>query len=137
MGQRGKIGCCPIAWTASAPQSPAILDQVLLLDPVARFLKGAEDQVVQGYALPFPPDPLLLQDKRGGVAPEVIAGLDLGEIGQRAAERFDRGVNAKRAAWRLFGPRGPGDGPGEPWPHEPMSTSVLETPHAAAGWFHR
>ncbi|MFZ1105589.1 MAG: hypothetical protein WAN86_22485 [Hyphomicrobiaceae bacterium] len=39
--------------------------------------------------------PALLDElKRGGVAPEVIAGLDLGEIGQRAAERFDRGVNA-------------------------------------------
>jgi hypothetical protein len=50
--------------------------------------------------------------KREGVAPEVIAGLDLGDIGQKAAERFDRGVNAKRAARGLFGFRGPADGPG-------------------------
>jgi hypothetical protein len=50
--------------------------------------------------------------RRDGVAPEVIAGLDLGDIGQKAAERFDRGVNAKRAARGLFGFRGPADGPG-------------------------
>jgi hypothetical protein len=52
--------------------------------------------------------PALLEDlKRGGAAPEVIAGLDLGDISQKAAERFDRGVNAKRAARGLFGFRGP------------------------------
>jgi hypothetical protein len=48
--------------------------------------------------------------KRDGVAPEMIAGLDLVEISRKAAERFDRGVNAKRAARRLFGPRGPEPG---------------------------
>jgi hypothetical protein len=50
--------------------------------------------------------------KRDGVAPEAIAGLDLGDISQKAAERFDRGVNAKGAARRLFGLRGPAEGPG-------------------------
>jgi hypothetical protein len=49
---------------------------------------------------------------RDGVAPEVIAGLDLADISQKAAERFDRGVNGTRAARRLFGLRGPADGPG-------------------------
>jgi hypothetical protein len=57
--------------------------------------------------------PTLLDDlKRGGVAPEVIAGLDLGEISQKAAERFDRGVNRQSATRRLFGLRGPAEGPG-------------------------
>ena len=57
--------------------------------------------------------PALLHDlNRDGVAPEVIAGLDLGDISQKAAERFDRGVNGTRAARRLFGLRGPADGPG-------------------------
>jgi hypothetical protein len=57
--------------------------------------------------------PALLDDlKRGGAAPEVIAGLDLADISQKAAERFDRGVNAKRAARGLFGLRGPAEGPG-------------------------
>jgi hypothetical protein len=57
--------------------------------------------------------PALLADLRNdGAAPEAIAALDLGGIAQKAAERFDRGVNARRAAWRLFGARGPGEGPG-------------------------
>jgi hypothetical protein len=57
--------------------------------------------------------PALLHDlNRDGVAPEVIAGLDLGDISQKAAERFDRGVNGTRAARRLFGLRGPAGGPG-------------------------
>jgi hypothetical protein len=57
--------------------------------------------------------PALLDDlKRSGVPPEVIAGLDLAEIGRKAAERFDRGVNARRAARRMFGLRGPAEGPG-------------------------
>jgi len=50
--------------------------------------------------------------KRDGVAPEVTAGLDLGDISQKAAERFDRGVNGQRTARRLFGLRGPAEGPG-------------------------
>jgi hypothetical protein len=50
--------------------------------------------------------------KRGGAAPELIAELDLVEIGRKAAERFDRGVNGKRAARRLLGLRGPPEGPG-------------------------
>jgi hypothetical protein len=50
--------------------------------------------------------------KHEGVPPELIAELDLGEIGQKAAERFDRGVNARRAARGLFGAWGPADGPG-------------------------
>jgi hypothetical protein len=49
--------------------------------------------------------------KRDGVAPEVIAGLDLGDVSQKAAERFDRGVNGKRTARRLFGLRGAVDEP--------------------------
>jgi hypothetical protein len=49
---------------------------------------------------------------RGGVAREVIAGLDLSDISQKAAERFDRGINGKRAGRRLFGFRGPAEGPG-------------------------
>ena len=57
--------------------------------------------------------PALLHElNRDGVAPEVIAGLDLADIGQKAAERFDRGVNGTRAARRLFGLRGPAGGPG-------------------------
>jgi len=56
--------------------------------------------------------PALLHDlHRDGVAPEVMAGLDLGEISQKAAERFDRGVNGARAARGLFGLRGPAEGP--------------------------
>jgi hypothetical protein len=50
--------------------------------------------------------------KRGGAAPEMIAGLDLVEISRKAAERFDRGVNARRATRRLFGLQGPAAGPG-------------------------
>jgi hypothetical protein len=57
--------------------------------------------------------PALLANLRNdGAAPEAIAALDLGDIAQKAAERFDRGVNARRAAWRLFGAWGPGEGPG-------------------------
>ena len=57
--------------------------------------------------------PALLDElKRGGVASEVIARLDLGEISQKAAERFDRGVNRQWATRRLFGLRGPDEGPG-------------------------
>jgi hypothetical protein len=57
--------------------------------------------------------PALVDDlKRGGVAPELIAGLDLVEIGRKAAERFDRGVNAKRTARSWLGLRGPPEGPG-------------------------
>jgi hypothetical protein len=56
--------------------------------------------------------PALLHElKCDGVAPEVIAGLDLGDIGQKAGERFDRGVNARRAARRLLGFGGPAEGP--------------------------
>jgi hypothetical protein len=57
--------------------------------------------------------PALVRElSHSGVAPEVIAGLNLGDISQQAAERFDRGVNGKRTARRLFGLRGPPDGPG-------------------------
>jgi hypothetical protein len=42
----------------------------------------------------------------------VTAGLNLVDISQKAAERFDRGVNGKRTARRLFGLRGPAEGPG-------------------------
>jgi hypothetical protein len=57
--------------------------------------------------------PALLEGlARDGVAREVIAGLDLGDIAQKAAERFDRGVNAQRVGRRWFAPRGPGGGPG-------------------------
>jgi len=57
--------------------------------------------------------PALLQDlSRDGVAPEMITELDLADISQKAAERFDRGVNGVRAARRLFGSPGPVEGPG-------------------------
>jgi hypothetical protein len=57
--------------------------------------------------------PALVEElKRGGVAPELVAELDFVEIGRKAAERFDRGVNARRATRRLFGLRGPAEGPG-------------------------
>jgi len=46
-----------------------------------------------------------------GVAVGHGAELDLVEIGRKAAERFDRGVNARRAARRMFG-SGPAEGPG-------------------------
>jgi hypothetical protein len=49
--------------------------------------------------------------KREGVAHDVIAGLDLVEISRKAAERFDRGVNAKRAVRRLFSLPGLAAGP--------------------------
>jgi hypothetical protein len=48
----------------------------------------------------------------GKVPQEVIAGLDLGHISQKAADAFDRAVNDRRAARRWFGSRRPGDGPG-------------------------
>jgi hypothetical protein len=54
---------------------------------------------------------LLDRLKRDGVAPEVIARLDLGDISQKAAERFDRGINGTRVRRSLFGPRGPAEGP--------------------------
>jgi hypothetical protein len=57
--------------------------------------------------------PALLHDlKRDGVPSEVIAQLDLGDISHKAAERFDRAVNGKRAARRLFSSWGPSTGPG-------------------------
>jgi hypothetical protein len=49
--------------------------------------------------------------KRDGVSPEAIALLDLADISQKAAERFDRGINGKRARRGLFGARGPAGGP--------------------------
>jgi hypothetical protein len=49
---------------------------------------------------------------RDGVARQVIAGLDLSDISQKAAERFDRGINGKRVGRRLFGLRRPAEGPG-------------------------
>jgi hypothetical protein len=56
--------------------------------------------------------PALIEDlRRGGTGPELIAELDLVEIGRKAAERFDRGVNARRATRGLFGSRSPA-GPG-------------------------
>jgi hypothetical protein len=48
---------------------------------------------------------LIEELKRGGAAPELIAELDLVEVGRKAAERFDRGVNARRATRGLFGSR--------------------------------
>jgi hypothetical protein len=57
--------------------------------------------------------PALVEElKRGGAAPELIAELDLVDISRKAAERFDRGVNARRAARGLLGLRGPSEGPG-------------------------
>jgi hypothetical protein len=57
--------------------------------------------------------PALLDSlKRDGVGPEVLAGLDLSDISRKAAERFDRSINGKRARRSLFGPRGPAEGPG-------------------------
>jgi hypothetical protein len=50
--------------------------------------------------------------KRDGVAPVVIAGLDLADICLKAAERFYRGINGKRARRSFFGARGPAEGPG-------------------------
>ena len=54
---------------------------------------------------------LLDQLKREGVVPELIAGLDLGDIGQKAADRFDRGVNAKRAVRHWFSLAGSAEDP--------------------------
>jgi hypothetical protein len=57
--------------------------------------------------------PALLDDlRRDGVAPEILAGLDLGGISQKAAERFDHAVNGKRVARRLFGFGRSAEGPG-------------------------
>jgi hypothetical protein len=48
--------------------------------------------------------PALLDDLRqDGVAPDILAALELGDISQKAAERFDRAVNGKRVARGLFG----------------------------------
>jgi hypothetical protein len=75
----------------------------------AALLRGSRS-AQQAHAMLLLPA-LLDELKRGGIAPEVIAALALGDISQKAAERFDRGVNGKRAARRLFGSRGPA-GPG-------------------------
>jgi hypothetical protein len=41
--------------------------------------------------------PAILDElQRDGVAPEILAGLDLGDISEKAAERFDRAVNGQR-----------------------------------------
>jgi hypothetical protein len=76
----------------------------------AALLRGSRASQKAHAMLLLPP--LLDELKRDGVAPEVIAGLDLGDISQKAAERFDRGVNGTRASRRLFGLRGPAQGPG-------------------------
>jgi hypothetical protein len=56
--------------------------------------------------------PALLQDlSRDGVAPEVIAELDLVDIGQKAAKRFDWHASGTRTTRPLFGRRGPAEGP--------------------------
>jgi hypothetical protein len=47
--------------------------------------------------------PPKLDDLRlDGVAPEILAGLDLGDISEKAAERFDRAVNGQRVKKGLF-----------------------------------
>jgi hypothetical protein len=76
----------------------------------AALLRGSRS-AQQAHAMLLLPA-LIEELKRGGAAPELIAELDLVEIGRKAAERFDRGVNARRAARGLLGLRGPADGPG-------------------------
>jgi hypothetical protein len=71
----------------------------------AALLRGSRS-AQQAHAMLLLPA-LLDGLKRGDIAPEIIAELDLVEISRKAAERFDRGVNAKRAARRLFAPQGP------------------------------
>ncbi|MGB8983531.1 MAG: hypothetical protein WCC12_16810 [Anaerolineales bacterium] len=56
--------------------------------------------------------PLLHDLDRDGGAPEVIAGLDLGDISQKAAERFDRGRERHSHCPALVRPPGTGGGPG-------------------------
>jgi hypothetical protein len=75
----------------------------------AVLLRGSR-AAQQAHAMQLLPA-LLDRLKRSGVAPEVIAGLDLAVISHKAAERFDRGVNGKRTARRLFGLRGSPEGP--------------------------
>ena len=76
----------------------------------AALLRGSRS-AQQAHAMLLLPA-LIDASKRDGITPELIAGLDLVEISRKAAERFDRGVNGKRAARRLFGLRGPAAGPG-------------------------
>lgn len=76
----------------------------------AAWLRGSR-AAQEAHAMQLLPE--LLHDlKRDRVAPEVIAGLDLGAISQKAAERFLRGVNGARTTPRWFGPRRSAEGPG-------------------------
>ena len=86
------------------PEEPDVFNS-----PVARRPRGSRS-AQRAHAILLLP--ALLQDlSRDGVAPEVIAELDLVDISQKAAERFDRGVNGARTTRRLFGLRGPTQGP--------------------------
>jgi hypothetical protein len=60
-------------------------------------------QLLQAHLDDLPP---------GRTPPEVIAGLDLASISQKAADAFDRAVNDRRSARRWFGRPGLSDGPG-------------------------
>lgn len=54
---------------------------------------------------------LLDRLKRDGAATEVVARLDLGDISDKAAGRFDRGINGKYTARRSFALRRTPEGP--------------------------
>lgn len=71
---------------------------------MAAALRGSRS-VQKAYATQLLPA-MLARLKRDGVAPEVIDRLDLADIGQKAAERFDRGISGTRARG-LFGLRRP------------------------------
>jgi hypothetical protein len=97
-------------WRADHAEAEASAKDGHRRKSAAALLRGSRS-VQKAHAMLLLPA-LLDGLKHNGVAPAVIAGLDLGDISQKAAERFDRGVNGKRATRRLFSLRGPGEGPG-------------------------
>lgn len=97
-------------WRADHGEAQAIARDAHRKKSAAALLRGSRS-AQQAHAMLLLPA-LIDASKRDGVTPELIAGLDLVEISRNAAERFDRGVNGKRAVRRLFGLRGPAAGPG-------------------------
>jgi hypothetical protein len=97
-------------WRADRGEAQASAREDHRKKSAAALLRGSRS-AQQAHAMLLLPV-LVDELKRDGVAPELIAGLDLVEISRKAAERFDRGVNARGATRRLFGRQGPAAGPG-------------------------
>jgi hypothetical protein len=73
----------------------------------ATLLRGSR-AAQKAHAMSLLPS-LLDELQRDGVAPKILAGLDLADISQKAAERFDRAVNGERVKRGRFRSA---DGPG-------------------------